>query len=150
MKAPIDLSSYKFTYKLHPRWSDMDELHHINNAVYLSYLEDARGRYLHFAAHWDWMVDGIILANVNINYLSPMHFLNEAYVYVRCSKVGNKSFDLEYIIAGKDKNGESIVYAAAQTTQVMFDYKTNSSVIIPDHLREKLNSFDSNNQIIEA
>jgi acyl-CoA thioester hydrolase len=150
MKPSIDLSLFKFSYQIHARWSDMDELHHINNAVYLSYLEDARGRYLHFAADWDWMVDGIILANLNINYQSPMHFLNEAKVYVRCSKVGNKSFELQYIVAGINNQKEEVVFASAESTQVMFDYKSNTSVLIPDHLRVKLNSFDSQDTFIKA
>ncbi len=150
MMPSIDLSLFKFSYQIHARWSDMDELHHINNAVYLSYLEDARGRYLHYAAHWDWMVDGIILANVNINYHSPMHFLNEAKVYVRCAKLGNKSFDLEYVIAGLDNQKENVIFSSAQTTQVMFDYTTNQSVGIPDPLREKLLAFDRQDKMMQA
>lgn len=148
MNQPIDLSLYKFSYKIHARWSDMDELHHINNAVYLSYLEDARGRYLHAAARWDWNVDGIILANANINYIKSLHFLNEASVYVRCIKIGNKSFDLEYVIAGTGDNGAVILYTQAQTTLVMFDYTTNSSIMIPAHLKDKLRQFDHSDQIV--
>ena len=92
---------YHFAFKVHPRWSDMDELHHINNAVYLTYLEDARGRYLHTVANWDWNVDGIILANVNINYKKPMNFLDDAYVFVKTSKIGGKSFELSYAVVRK-------------------------------------------------
>jgi acyl-CoA thioester hydrolase len=150
MNQNIDLSLYKFSYKIQARWSDMDELHHINNAVYLSYLEDARGRYLHVAASWDWNVDGIILANANINYIKSLHFLNDASVYVRCIKFGNKSFDLEYIIAGPNEKGEVIIYTHAQTTLVMFDYKSKTSIIIPEHLKEKLRQFDSAVQIINT
>ena len=148
MNQKIDLSIFKFSYKIQTRWSDMDELHHINNAVYLSYLEDARGRYLHVAAQWDWNIDGIILANANINYLKSLHFLNEASVYVRCLKFGNKSFDLEYVIAGIGKNDEVTLYTQAQTTQVMFDYKANTSIVIPQHLKDRLLQFDRASHMI--
>jgi acyl-CoA thioester hydrolase len=113
-------------------------------------MEDARGRYLHVAASWDWNVDGIILANANINYIKSLHFLNDASVYVRCIKFGNKSFDLEYVIAGPNEQGEVIIYTQAQTTLVMFDYKSNTSIIIPEHLKDKLRQFDSAAQIINT
>jgi acyl-CoA thioester hydrolase len=133
---------YKFSFKIQARWSDMDELHHINNAVYLTYLEDARGRYLHEVAIWDWNVDGIILANVNINYRFPMTFLDDAYVFVKTSKVGGKSFELSYAVV-KKVNDTWELLADATTVLVMFDYKTQSSIPIPNHLKNKIIQFDN-------
>ncbi len=138
----MNYQNYKFSFKLHPRWSDMDELHHINNAVYLTYLEDARGRFLHEVANWNWNIDGIILANVNINYRKPMSFLDEASVFVRTSKIGEKSFELSYAVVRK-VNEEWELVADATTVLVMFDYKTQSSIKIPDHLKNKLIHFDA-------
>lgn len=133
---------FKFFYKVQARWSDMDELHHVNNAVYLSYLEDARGRYLHEVAKWDWNIDGIILANVQINYRQPMHFLDDTYVFVKANKLGSKSFELSYAVVRKKEDSLELI-ADASTVLVMFDYKLQKSITIPDHLRDKLMSFES-------
>lgn len=134
--------NYNFSFKLHPRWSDMDELHHVNNAVFLTYLEDARGRYLHDVASWDWNIDGIILANATINYRKPMNFLDDAHVFVRTNKIGQKSFELSYAIV-RWVGGEWELIADATTILVMFDYKTQVSIVIPEHLRSKIDLFDA-------
>ena len=133
---------YQFSFKIQPRWSDMDELHHVNNAVYLTYLEDARGRYLHEIANWNWNIDGIILANVNINYRMPMNFLDEVYVFVKTNKIGSKSFELAYAVVKKVEQKMELI-ADASTILVMYDYKTQSSIVIPDHLKSKLELFES-------
>lgn len=133
----MQYKEYTFSYQVQARWSDMDELHHINNAVYLTYLEDARGRYLHQIANWNWNIDGIILANVNINYRYPMHFLDEVYVFVKTAKVGTKSFELSYCIV-KKVDQSFVELANATTVLVMFDYATQQSIEIPHRLREKL------------
>jgi len=137
----MESKDFQFSMKLHMRWSDMDEMHHVNNAVYLTYLEDARGFYLDRACQWDWEKDGIILANANINYLKPLHFLDDATLYVRCSKLGNKSFNLEYLIQ-RVKNEVVEVVANASTVQVMFNYSTASSVAIPADIKRKISAFE--------
>ena len=36
-----DLSDFPFHYEIKTRWKDMDAFGHVNNAVFLSYIEDA-------------------------------------------------------------------------------------------------------------
>lgn len=141
------LSNFHFRMELRMRWSDMDEMRHVNNAVFLTYLEDARGRYLYEACKWDWTRDGIILANVNLDYLKPLYFTDMAFVYARISKIGTKSFEMEYIIARESENVRELV-ARAKTIQVMFDYRTKSSVEVPDAIRDRLNEFENTKHMI--
>ena len=42
MKSSYKLEDYKFQHTLQTRWKDLDAFRHINNAVFLSYIEDAR------------------------------------------------------------------------------------------------------------
>lgn len=136
---------FRFKMKLDIRWSDMDEMRHVNNAVYLTYFEQARVYYFHEACQWNWKEIGAILANAHVDYLRPVVFPNDTYVYVRTSRLGNKSFEVSYIITSIVKGVEELT-TTGSTTMVMFDYKTNSSVPMPDHLRERLSSYEGMKQ----
>ena len=134
---------FRFKMKLDIRWSDMDEMRHVNNAVYLTYFEQARVYYFHEACQWNWKEIGAILANAHVDYLRPVVFPNDTYVYVRTSKLGNKSFEVSYIITSIVK-GEEQLTTTGSTTMVLFDYKTNKSVPMPDYLRERLSNYEGN------
>jgi acyl-CoA thioester hydrolase len=132
---------FRFKMKLDIRWSDMDEMRHVNNAVYLTYFEQARVYYFHEACQWDWKAIGAILANAHVDYLKPVVFPNPTYVYVRTSRLGTKSFEVKYLITS-EVNGVEELTTTGYTTMVMFDYKLNKSVLMPDYLKERLTNYE--------
>ena len=135
-------SKFRFKMKLDIRWSDMDEMRHVNNAVYLTYFEQARVYYFHEACEWDWKAIGAILANAHVDYLKPVVFPNPTYVYVRTTKLGNKSFEVHYLITSV-VNGVEELTTTGHSTMVMFDYKTNKSVAMPDNLRSRITDYET-------
>lgn len=132
---------FRFKMKLDIRWSDMDEMRHVNNAVYLTYFEQARVYYFHEACEWNWQDIGAILANAHIDYLKPVVFPNPTYVYVRTSKIGNKSFETRYMITSI-VNGIEQLTTTGYATMVLFDYVTNASVAMPDYLRDRIKNYE--------
>ena len=135
-------SKYIFTMKLDIRWSDMDELRHVNNAVYLTYFEQARVYYFQEACQWDWKEIGVILASAHVDYLGPVVFPNPTYVYVRTSKIGTKSFEISYLITSI-VNGVEELTTTGYTTMVLYDYETNKSVVIPDFLKARIRAYEA-------
>jgi acyl-CoA thioester hydrolase len=134
-------SKFRFKMKLDVRWSDMDEMHHVNNAVYHTYTEQARIYYFHDTLQLDWTKASFILASAHIDYLKPLVFPSEAYVYLRCTKFGTKSFELQYLITMIEKGVETLC-AAASTTLVMFDYKTNKTMVMPESIKEVISNYE--------
>jgi acyl-CoA thioester hydrolase len=135
-------SQFRFKMKLDIRWSDMDEMRHVNNAVYLTYFEQARVYYFHESCRWDWNEIGAILANAHVDYLKPVVFPNPTYVYVRTSKLGNKSFEIQYLITSM-MNGLEELTTTGYSVMVMFDYKTNSSVLMPESMKERIRDYEN-------
>lgn len=133
---------FRFKREVDIRWSDMDEMRHVNNAVYLTYFEQARVYYFHESCQWDWKMDGAILANAHVEYLRPVVFPNPTFIYVRTSKMGSKSFELQYMITSF-VDGKEELTTTGFTTMVMFDYKTNKTTLIPDYLRERIVNFET-------
>jgi arylformamidase len=143
--TPLDLEYEKnhfvFRMPIDMRWSDMDELHHVNNAIYLTYFEQARLHYFQDAMEWDWKKMGVILASAHLDYFQPLVFPNPSYIFIRTSKVGNKSLLLEYMITSVI-DGEERVATKGTTTMVVFDYLTNKSTAVPEYLKERLAQYE--------
>lgn len=114
---------------------DIDALGHVNNAVYLSYFEQARIGYSFQLMRKATLKDlTFILAEANVSYLRPVYFGDQLEVGVRVSEIGTKSFAMQY----GARNGQGEIVARGRTVQVWFDYDTRRSVPVPDEFRAKV------------
>ncbi len=70
------LKAFRFRWRIQMRWSDMDEMKHVNNALYLTYFEEARLRYLHQTLEIPYRdVDTrMIIARNTVDYVYPLFF----------------------------------------------------------------------------
>lgn len=125
------------------RFVDVDAFGHVNNAHYLTYFEQARVKYFDDIVGWkyDWSKQGIILARVELNYVMPVLFRDEVVIMTRCSRIGNKSFDMEYRMVKMD-NGKEVLLADGKTVMVAFDYGSNQSIPIPDQWKKILIDYE--------
>ena len=136
MSAP----SFPVRHVLHPRFRDTDAMGHINNAVYVTYLEVARQEYwARVAGNTDYQKVPFILAHVTCDFRSEA-LMNEVLVIsIRCPWIGGKSFAFAYEIRDQ-ATGRLVV--EAETVQVCYDYATKQSIAVPDALRRALESFE--------
>jgi acyl-CoA thioester hydrolase len=134
---------FKHKIKINVRFSDLDALRHVNNAAYLSYLEEARLAYFTdvLGLPKNSLNLGAIIARIEIDYLQPIVLGDELDILTRVSKIGNKSSDVEHFIIIKREN-ERIHAAAAFTKLVSFDYKKQQSVPISEKIKEKIRAFE--------
>lgn len=121
-----------FSITVRPTWRDQDALGHVNNAVYLTYLESWR------AAFWrdlagDFDRFPFILARVEIDFRAAASWRDNLTVRGWVSRVGTSSFDVTYEIDGAGRR-----IAEARTVQVMFDHERGVKMPIDGALRAKL------------
>ena len=111
--------------KIQVRFRDCDMMGHVNNAVYLSYFEQARMHYFEelIGADWDYKKDGILLVKNEVEYLKPilLHDLPEIIVYL--VEIGEKSFTLGYDVRVNDE-----IRSKGISKLVCFDFKSQKSV----------------------
>ena len=137
------LTPFRHETPVQLRFADLDSLNHVNNANYLTYIELARIGYLeHVLAMKMDERYSVILAKATVEYRRPVHLGDDIKVYTRCSRIGNKSFDLEYEIRKTDATGQTLM-AVAHTVMVAFNYDTNLPVTVPDAWRQNLIVFDN-------
>lgn len=125
---------FDFTTTFDVRFRDIDMLGHVNNAVYLTYLETARVAFWnrHFGTFgWDRMA--FLVGDAYVRYLAPIPLQTRVEIGVRFASIGNKSFVLDYQVRNA-ATGE--VMAEARTTQVMVD-RSGKTYRVPDEIRER-------------
>ena len=126
----------RFHVKIPVRFRDLDPMGHVNNAVYLTWIENARIEFLRRLGAFekpDTTEMAMILARVELDFCAPVGFGDEIEVGVRTARLGTKSFDLAYEL----RRGEEVV-ANATTVLVAYDYESKSSREIPDEWRKRL------------
>jgi acyl-CoA thioester hydrolase len=136
-----NVDSFKYRTNIEMRFADLDMMGHVNNAVYFTYMEIGRTKYWKQAINWDWRTTGVIIRQASIDYIAPIFLDDTVNMYIRTSRIGNTSFDLEYLIV-KIVNGKEITCSTGKTVCVAFDYNSKKSATIPDKERNKMIDFE--------
>ena len=137
-----------FSHQIEVRFRDCDPMGHVNNAVYLTYLEQAR--LVHWRALWNFGrtrdrdageggmgdVPGVILARAEIDYRRPSRYGDLLEVRIGLAALGRTSFTYEYEIVDQDRQ----LVATARSVQVMYDYEAGRPVPIPEGIRQLFDS----------
>jgi len=137
------MSEFRFYYPIEVRYGDLDPQQHVNNARYLTYIEQARIAYTQALGLWDgksFQEIGFILAEVRVTYKSPILWGQTIQVGMKINRLGNKSFDVVYII--KDAQTGQI-HATAATVQVTYDYATSQTIPIPATWRNIIAEYEN-------
>ena len=135
MDSKKKIADFKFQHDIKTRWKDSDAFRHINNAVYLSYIEDAR---LELMRRWKITQDGksVIVASAKIDYYKQVLHPTQLIIGQTVSRIGNKSFDITSIVF--NKNTEEPVCKSIITI-VCFDFISNKTVLVYNAIKNDLN-----------
>jgi len=119
-----------YTGKQFVRWDDIDAFGHVNNAKYLTYIQEAR--FL-----WAPIVE-MVVARAEVDYIAPIYEGGRFYdVTLWVEAIGNSSFTMGYEVIGD--NG--VVHAKVKTVQVAVSMETKKSRPLTDAEREFLNKY---------
>ncbi|MER7767877.1 thioesterase family protein [Kitasatospora sp. NPDC096140] len=107
------------------RWSDMDAFGHVNNVVFLRYLEEARIDFMFTqaaAAGAGEFAGGSVVARHEIDYKRPLvHRPHPVTVETWVTKIGGASLTVSYEIKDVAEDGTDVVYVRASTVVVPYD-----------------------------
>src|SRR5437867_7846438 len=93
------MTGFTVVHELLPRFRDTDAMGHVNNAVYVTYLEVARQHYWRrIAGNVDYGSVPFILAHVTIDFRAEALVSDVLLVGIRCDWIGDKSFAFGYAI----------------------------------------------------
>jgi acyl-CoA thioester hydrolase len=134
------MEGFRFVHAQEVTFRDLDVFGHVNNAVYLTYIENARIGYMREVLGVESPEDLlVIVAKVNIDFRSRASLGEALEIGARVPRIGTKSFDLDHEVRGPDAR----LVAVASTTLVTFDYRGDTTMPVPDLWRERIQSFEA-------
>jgi acyl-CoA thioester hydrolase len=130
-----------YTNQQFVRWDDIDAFGHVNNAKYLTYIQEARFQW----AYYQYASKGeaatlieMVVARNEIDYLVPIYEGGRFYdINLWVESIGTSSCVLGYEIVGAD----GVVHAKMKSVQVVISMETKKSRPISEKEREFLNNY---------
>ncbi len=121
------------------RFRDCDLMGHVNNAVYLSYFEQARMHYFEqlIGADWDYKKDGILLVKNEVTYLKPVLLHDIPKITIHLIELGNKSVTLGYSLYVEEE-----LRSTGKSKLVCFDFTTQKTVEVFPKMREEFGKLE--------
>lgn len=129
-------SDFAYWHSVQTRWSDHDQLGHVNNTRFYTFDEDVRLAY--FGDLWKddarfWKDYGFILARLECDFIAQLRHPATVNVGFRIAALGGSSFRTEALML----SGEQVV-AVTRGVLVWFDYAAQRPLRIPDTVREQV------------
>ena len=146
MTKLADPGAYRLAVDIPVRFRDTDGMGHVNNAVYLTYLEIARERYWREIFNLtDYRRVDLIVARIEIDFRSQATVGETIVVGIRASAIGRRSFDFTY--EGWERSGRRLILSA-RSVQAMYDYELLATKEVSEEVRRGLLSFEAPGSII--
>lgn len=135
------MNEFRHNIALQMRFNDIDMLGHLNNSVYLTFLDLAKARYFAAVNGSDVNISkiGIVIVNININFCAPTFFNEQIEAQTAVTAIGDKSLTMEQRIV-RVTDGQ--VKCSCRTILAGFDPATNTSEPIAEEWVEKLERFE--------
>ncbi len=130
-----------YTNKQFIRWDDIDAFGHVNNAKYLTYIQEARFQWSYYqyaSQNQRPTLVEMVVARAEVDFIAPIYEGGRFYdVTLWVESIGNSSFTLGYEVLGD--NG--VVHARVKTVQVAVSMETKKSRPLSDEERAFLNTY---------
>ena len=133
------MEGFRFVRAQEVEFRDLDGLGHVNNAVYVSYLESAKLAYMREVIGAVELEDVGIVADVKMSFRSPAFLGETLAVGTRVARVGTKSMEFEFEFRGPDGR----LVAEGSSVHVAFDYEARAAVPVPAEWRERIEAYEA-------
>ena len=126
--------------KAHVRWDDLDGFGHVNNASYLTYIQEARANFTWYSrkeAGLEPVFSDMVVGRAEVDFIVPIYeggFDLDVAIWV--AKIGNSSFDLVY-----ELSSPLGLHARGHTVQVAVSMDTKRSRPLSPEEREFLTGY---------
>jgi acyl-CoA thioester hydrolase len=132
---------YTFWLPVTVRWGDMDALRHVNHTKYFTYLESCRTAFFDALNLWRFREhprQGIAVVRAECNFRQQVRYPAELEVGLRVSRIGGKSFTLEY---GIFRKGTDEGVGDGSTVAVWMDFDASRALPIGPEMRRILEGY---------
>lgn len=141
-RIKIDLpESFSFSTPFAVRITDLNYGSHVGNDKVLTFLHEARVRFLQSLGYSELNLEGvgIIMADAAIIFKNEIYYGDELTIYIQPGEYSRVGFDLIYKVE-KKTGDQLILQVIAKTAMICYDYQQKKVTGLPDAARIKLSS----------
>ena len=137
MERPRSLqpAEIRFRVRRRTRWSDEDNQHVLNNAIYLTLFEEARLAYFTELGFVRGNQFPFLLAQTNVLFVAPGRGGVEVEIAARQVELGTTSFTQLYRVSD---GASGAVWAEAEARLVLYDPATGAKRAMPEEFRRAI------------
>ena len=142
--------TFRYRRPIDVRFADTDAMGHVNNAVYLTYMELARAGYYREVTGSTFGIGAhthdrsFILAEARVTYASPVLFGERLVCECRVGWASRSAFSMEYRLSvDVSPSGSPRLVAYGETVQVMYDYAAGRVMPLPADLLAMLEAYEA-------
>ena len=122
------------------RFNDVDQYGHMNNSSYFSLYDLAKTSYLRDVfGNKDWHHMGIVVANINADFLAPVFFSDDLIIETTVIHLGHKSFTLLQRAINK---ASGVLKCQCRTVMVGYDVATKEPVELPADFKQAVCDYE--------
>ncbi|MDX1673731.1 MAG: acyl-CoA thioesterase [Longimicrobiales bacterium] len=131
--------AFRFSHPVAVRFRDLDPMGHAHHSLPLMYWEEARARYWkEVAGRQDVAAIDYVMGEFTLRWHQRITFPATLEARVRVTRLGRKSFDMEYGLWDADGR----LMSSGASTQVMFDYEAGRSKPLDPETRSRIEAFE--------
>ena len=137
-------TSFPLELKLRIDWSELDLLGHVNNVMFMKYVQAARVNYWEKSgiyAELEKNKVGPMLASASFQFKKQLLYPGNVTIRSGMEFIKNTSFSIHHKLY--DDNGNLV--AEAQDVIVMFDFNKNEKTPVPQVMRDSVNKIEGRN-----
>lgn len=128
-------------------WSEMDEFSHINNLMFMKYIQSARVNYWQLTGIYDLFKStriGPMLLSSGCKINKPLFFPGEVTIKTRTVYIRKTSFSFEHRLY--NQNGECV--AEGTDVMVMYDFNQHEKHPVPAQIRDSIAQLEGRMDLI--
>lgn len=123
-----------FSHPMAVRWREMDALGHVNNAQYLSYVEETRLQWFDaLESNWQSQHSAPIVAAIHIDFRKPLLWPENITVSLYATNKGTKSVTVGHRIVSTEN--ADLVYAEGYTVMVWVNQQ-GETCALPEYISQ--------------
>ena len=140
-RIKIDLpEAFSFSTSFMVRITDLNYGAHVGNDTVLSFIHEARVRYLQSLGYSELNLGGVglIMADAALVFKNEIYYGDQLLISIRAVEFSRVGFDLIYKMEKKQADQPLILVALVKTAMVCFDYELKKVVSLPENAEKKL------------
>lgn len=135
-----DDMKFRHTLPVQIRFNDVDQYGHMNNSSYFSLYDLAKTSYMRDVfGNKDWHHMGIVVANINADFLAPVFFSDDLIIETTVIHLGHKSFTLLQRAVNK---ASGVLKCQCRTVMVGYDVATKEPVELPADFKQAVCDYE--------